>query len=343
MNLSAKSSYDDIYYTSQWGDSRYAQTELQLNSAHDFHMNSWWKLSLAADLQWDGLNSDNYDASRITAFSALASSFTAGRFAADVALEYCIASDLNGMRRAAFSPSVDFRYNILKGLDVVAFGRRAYRVPVFNELYYVGYGNPDLKPEDAWLTDVGVDFYRHLSPEWNIKAKVDGFYNLLTNKITSAPTAEDPNIWLPFNIGKVRSMGMDLVAGASYESGDWILYSDLRYSYQSAVDKTPDSYSYGQQIAYIAKHTVTADIKAAWKGYTLNPRWVWKTGRTDSAGSLADWNSLDIVLAKKITILKSRVIELNLTARNLLNSRYELVSGYPMPGRSITGGVAFCF
>ena len=108
LNLSAKSSYDDIYYTSLWGDSRYEQTELQFNSAHDFHINSWWKLSLAADLQWDGLDSDNYEASRITAFSALASSFTADRFSADIALEYCSAHDLDGMHRSAFSPSVDF-------------------------------------------------------------------------------------------------------------------------------------------------------------------------------------------------------------------------------------------
>ena len=138
-------------------------------------------------------------------------------------------------------------------------------------------------------------------------------------------------------------MGMDAVAGALYESGDWTFSADLRYSYQSAVDKTPDSYSFGQQIAYIAKHTVTADVKVAWKGYTLNPRWVWKAGRTDSAGSLADWNALDVVLSKRFSILTSMSIEVHLAAKNLLNSGYELVSGYPMPGRSVIGGCSLVF
>ena len=68
---------------------------------------------------------------------------------------------------------------------------------MFNELYYVGYGNPELLPEDAWLTDLGIDFYRQISDKWGIKAKADGFYYYLTDKITSAPTEEDPNIWLP--------------------------------------------------------------------------------------------------------------------------------------------------
>ena len=343
LRASAKAGYDDIYYTSSWGDSQYGQTELQLNTSHMFNVNRWWNISFAADVQWDKLTSTNYNAERWTSISALTSSFRFERLSMNIAAEYSGYFDKGQLTRNVVSPSMDFRFRVADGIDMIGFGRRAYRAPMFNELYYVGYGNPELLAEDAWLTDIGLDFYRQVSPEWSVRAKVDGFYNHLTNKITSAPTPEDPNIWLPFNIGKVRSLGMDLVAGASYESGDWSLSSDLRYSYQSAVDKTPDSYSYGQQIAYIAKHTVTADIKAVWKGYTLNPRWVWKTGRTDSAGSLADWNTLDFVLSKRFTAFKSMGIELNLTARNLLNSRYELVSGYPMPGRSIIGGIALIF
>ena len=62
------------------------------------------------------------------------------------------------MARNSFSPSLDIRIAVIDGLDVVAFGRRAYRVPTFNELYYVGYGNPLLKPEDAWMSDLGVEY-----------------------------------------------------------------------------------------------------------------------------------------------------------------------------------------
>ena len=343
LRASAKAGYDDIYYTSSWGDSQYGQTELQLNTSHVFNINRWWNASIAADIQWDKLASTNYAAQRLTAISALTTSFHFHRLSLNIAAEYAGYFDKDQLTRHAISPSMDFRLHLTDGLDLVGFGRRAYRVPVFNELYYVGYGNPELLPEDAWLTDLGMDFYRSLSSTWNIKAKVDGFYNLLTNKITSAPTAEDPNIWLPFNIGKVRSTGFDLVAGADYESGNWLGSMDVRYSYLSAVDKTPDSYSYGQQIPYIAKNTVTADLKAAWKGYTLNPRWIFKTGRTDSIGSLADWNTLDLKIYKRFPFKKSVSLNITLSAKNLLNCRYELVSGYPMPGRSFIGGIEFAF
>ena len=343
LRLSAKAGYDDIYYTSSWGDSQYGQTELQLNSSHVFSINSWWKVSLAADIQWDKLASTNYSASRTTAISAVSTSFNLNRLSLNAAAEYSGYFDRGEGSRHAISPSVDFRMRVIDGLDIVGFARRAYRVPMFNELYYVGYGNPDLKPEDAWLTDVGVDFHRQVSRTWILKAKVDGFYNILSNKITSAPTAEDPNFWLPYNIGKVRSIGLDLVTGADFTYGDWKGEMDLRYSYQSAVDRTPDSYSYGQQIPYIAKHTVTASVKASWKGYELNPRWVLKSGRNDATGNLADWNTLDLTLSKTFRLRGPLSLGINIAAKNLLDCRYELVSGYPMPRRSFIGGVEMKF
>ena len=343
LRLSTKAGYDDIYYTSSWGDSQYGQTELQLNSSHVFSINSWWKVSLAADIQWDKLASTNYSASRTTAISAVSTSFNLNRLSLNAAAEYSGYFDRGEGSRHAISPSVDFRMRVIDGFDIVGFARRAYRVPMFNELYYVGYGNPDLKPEDAWLTDVGVDFHRQVSRTWNLKAKVDGFYNILSNKITSAPTAEDPNIWLPYNIGKVRSIGLDVVIGTEFTYGEWKGEMDLRYSYQSAVDRTPDSYSYGQQIPYIAKHSVTASVKASWKGYELNPRWVLKSGRSDSAGNLADWNTLDLTLSKTFRLRGPLSLGINIAAKNLLDCRYELVSGYPMPGRSVLAGITMTF
>jgi outer membrane receptor protein involved in Fe transport len=232
--------------------------------------------------------------------------------------------------------------HVAEGLEVLAFARRAYRVPVFNELYYVGYGNPDLKSEDAWLTDIGADYNRTIVNGWRIKAKIDGFLNFLTDKITSAPGKEDPNIWMPYNIGKVRSTGFDAVAGFAHE-GEWTYSFDAKYTYQSAVDRTPDSDAYGQQIPYIARHMVVISGNAVWKGWSLNPVWQMKAGRSDGYGSLPDWNTLDVTLSKSIHIRKYGNLSLRLSARNILDCRYETVSGYPMPGRNFMCGIDYRF
>jgi outer membrane receptor protein involved in Fe transport len=262
---------------------------------------------------------------------------------ANVALEYEGAFDMDGLSRNAFSPSADLRFTAFKGLDIVAFGRRAYRIPTFNELYYVGYGNPELRAEDAWLTDIGIDFHRTCPSGWAFVTKADAFLNLLKNKITSAPTKEDPAIWAPYNIGKVRSAGMDLLVGMSYESGFLKASADARYTYQSAVDKTPDSYTFGQQIPYIARHTMIVSASLEWRGWRLDPVWQLRSGRSDGAGELPDYNTLDLNFSKSMNLHRMGQLMFRLSVKNILDSRYETVSGYPMPGRSIIGGIEYKF
>lgn len=343
LRLSAKGSYDDIYYSSAWGDSNYGQTELQLNTEHDFQLTNWCKLSLAADVQWDHLASSIYGASRLSAFSAVASSFRTERLLANVSLEFNGAFDKGALSRYAVSPAADVRFRIFDEFDVLAFGRRAYRIPTFNELYYVGYGNPELRPENAWMTDLGVEYSRDLPDSWKVKAKLNGFFNYLTDKIASAPTAEDPNVWAPYNIGKVLSSGMDVAAGFVWNNDVWNCSFDAKYTLLSAVDKTPDSYSYGQQIPYIAKHTLVLNAVASWKGWALIPVWQLRAGRTDESGILDDWNTLNLTLSTEVRLPKTGPLSFKFSVNNLFDCRYEISSGYPMPGRSFIGGLEYKF
>jgi hypothetical protein len=63
----------------------------------------------------------------------------------------------------------------------------------------------------------------------------------------------------------------------------------------------------------------------------------------DQNNVLANLNTLDLTLSKEIFTNKAYSISINLSAKNLLNCEYELVSGYPMPGRSLLGGMGLIF
>lgn len=375
LNISAKGAYDDLLYFSEWGDSRYRQGEAQINSSHRFSVCSWFDASIAADYQWDGLNSTEYAASRSAVTAAASVTFHPKNFKADIAVEYSGFFDRTqgtdaaatkstdaiagqGRNRNVVSPSIDLRYRAFKGFDITAFGRRAYRTPTFNELYYPGYGNPDLKAEDAWLTDVGLEYHLTFADRWNVSAKADGFCNFLKNKIVSAPTELDPSIWLPYNIGKARMAGADLQAGIIYDSRaagasagstrtggrDGVKTGlSARYNYNDAIDKTPDAYTYGQQIPFISKHTVCLDANASYRGWWADLKWNWRGGRYDSAGKMPDYSTLDLTAGKDIRLPHDLLLGLKFIARNLTDCRYELTSGYPMPGRSFFGEINFKF
>lgn len=341
LQFSAKGSYDDLSYKSSWGDSDYKQTEFQLSTMDKYHLLQWWTISFAVNLQWDGIKGSVYEGSRTSALFAAASAIRTGRFKADLALEHWSAIEEDGGNWESLSPSADLRLTLLPGLDITAFGRRAYRVPTFNELYYPGYGNADLKPEDAWLTDVGLDFGRTFG-RWIIKARADGFYNYLTDKIISAPS-EDPMIWLPYNVGKVKSHGADLYAESIYKAPEWMAGVSARYGYQKALDKTPDSYTFNQQLPYIARNSLVLAAEGEWKGWSLEAVYNLRSGRRDGTGEMPDWRTLDISAGKQFRLQGGMTLGLNIHARNLTDCRYDIIRDYPMPGRSLLAGLEFRF
>ena len=342
LNLSAKSAWDKLYYQSTWGDSDYDFRALQLNSSHTFRITDWWAVSLAADLEHGALKSTGYDAVRTAAQAALATAIRLERFSADLALQYNGTFDKGAKGLNSLSPSLDLRVTLFEGFDLVAFGRRAFRAPTFNELYYPGYGNPDLKPEDAWLTDIGIDWNTAIGEAWSLGLKADFFYNYLQNKIIST-MMEGTWIWQPINIGIVQAKGVDAALTLRYDNGDVAGGFSARYAHQCALDKTPDSATFNQQVPYIAKNTLVLAGDVEFAGWRLDALFNWRGGRYDSYGEMPDWNTLDLSLRKDFNLGNVGVLSLNATVKDLLDCRYELVSGYPMPGRSFLGGFTFKF
>ena len=342
LNASAKLAYDDLSYYSEWGNSSYKTTEYQLNTSHVFHIASWLEISLAADIQHDRLKATDYGAGRTSFISAATSVFRLSRFNADVAVEYSGTFDRGSEAIHAFSPSVDFRYALTDRWDITAFGRRAYRVPTFNELYYPGYGNPDLECEDAWLSSLGTQWRRQIS-NWSLNASADFFFDSIKDKIVSAPSPENPSLWFPYNIGKALMYGADLKTAASYKNGDWTGLFSVAYTLQNTKDKTPDSASYNKQIPYVSKHSAAVAMDASYKGFSLDLLWNLRCGRRDSYSDMPDYNTLDITLGKDFPFGKGRSLGLKFLARNITDARYELSSGYPMPGRSFYGSIEYYF
>ncbi len=356
LNVTAKAAFDNLVYVYSYGKYIYNQSEQQLNTSHIFHINAWWTISAAAGVQRAGLDSacdgtEYYSASRTSLQGAVSSSFDFKRLDINIALLYNgwfdDGSATEGavvLNRNSFSPSMDFRLNVIGGLDIIGFARRACRVPTFNDLYYPGMGSTNLKPEDSWLTDIGVEYTRQFADSYGITAKLDGFHYSLTNKITSMPDPNDPTgwAWLMYNIGKVHDNGLDASVTFNKIKGDFKFSLTAHYSYQSAIDKTPDGANYGKQIPYVARHTATAIANLDYKGWKANLNYNLRSGRNDTSGEMPAWNTLDITFSKDFDI---RIAELTifLKGSNLFNERYEIVRYYPVPGISFYGGLEIGF
>lgn len=346
LNLTGKAAYDGMIYTDSYSESRYGQTDTRINTSHLFAIREWVKLSYALGLNWNILKSNQYTTStsstdsniyRLGGITSAAASFNHKAIRADISVEYACASDFSsqgseGKFRQCLSPSASLSVKATEGLTVSSYGRRAYRIPTFNELYYAGFGNTDLEPEDAWLADIGAEFNMRPSEFWKIGVKADIFCNWLQNKITAAPSPEDPNIWLPYNIDKVRTAGTDICISSDYHAEGWEAEGSARYTFQDS-----------QNSPYTSRHSLVLYGRAGYKGWELKGTWNLREGRTDSSGALPGWNTLDISIHKKLNIKDLFNLTLSLDAKNVTDFRYEISRGYPMPGWALFGSMAISF
>ena len=148
------------------------------------------------------------------------------------------------------------------------------------------------------------------------------------------------------NIGIADITGLDVKADASYAQGDWNACLILRYSLQQALDhSTPGSQTWGNQIPYIPLHSGGADLTAGWRSWTLT----WNTTLTGERWSRSA-NTADYYIApwsvSDLTILKAfprAGLTVSVSCCNIFDYRYQIVQGYPMPGRSVMACLEYRF
>lgn len=329
LSLSAKAASDHLHYNGDSGgyayENDYLQREALLNMEHGFTLSEALRLAFEGNARFDRLTTDAYTtptASRTTLDGKALLSWAPGRFRADLSALWTGIYDKGGVRRSVLSPSVGLAYALPAGFRLVGTVRRAYRVPMFNDLYYAGMGNTDLLPEDAWMSGLGLSWTRR-SGAWQWDAGVDGFYNDLKNKIVSAPTA-DPFVWSMFNLGAAQVKGVDGRASVRRTAGaaQWGLAA--AWTWQG-----------GTAIPYQPRHSgsLTADFAAA--GWRAAASLLHRGARADAYDAPMDpYQVLDLTLAKewnRFTVYAD--------LKNLLDSRYEVVSGYPMPGFHFLAGL----
>ncbi len=310
-------------------------------------VNSWFKVNLAQDLQYDYLDADLrgfvYPV-RLTSWSSLSARFAprlasgAEPFDVSATILYLDVSDTflsfdhrSKARRNVWMPSLVARWKIADGLTVNGFAKRSYRMPTFNDLYYTTVGTKTLDPEDAIQFDLGAEWIAVRSRDRRLSFKADIYRNLLKNKIIAVPTSNQFR-WSMYNIGRVDVLGSDVTADYSFKAGRGEFGAVARYTFQQARDRS----EWNGQIPYIPLHSGSVNLSGSLSGWRTDVT-LFATGErfTTSANlpayRLAPWTTLDAAVSKKIAF-SGNELTLKLCLNNLLDQQYEIVDNYPMPG-----------
>jgi vitamin B12 transporter len=212
-----------------------------------------------------------------------------------------------------------------------------FRAPTFNDLFFPGFSNPGLEPEDSFSWDVGVD-----QTLWQkrLRLSLTYFHNKFTNQIFCCLPLPGPPFATTANIGRSRSAGIELAAEAELLD---TLVAAVNYTYTDSENLLTDRPLPGEP-----RHRW--NIRLTWNPVprlSLFGEVQIVSSQFEPLGEVynSGYTRVDIGgtyrLVNRYAFLKS----LDLTARiqNLLNEQYAEVRGFPALGIQALVGLRASF
>ncbi len=325
--LSNNRFYDDVAESSK----HYVNT-IKYNATADFF--PWYNIKENAGLTLDYtyLNSTN-DGNHYL-FSGVikeTSKITLGKY---FSISIPLAAKFSG-KNFAFVPKVGIS-TTFKYLSVTLNGYRLILFPIMDDLYWQGagfQGNPDLQPEKGWGADLVFNLKNNIIP-----VTLSFFTNYYENKIQ---WAQVNNVWTTANVASAFYFGIDLDFSLKLFQNHLIIKGNGEYLYTALLDKS-NSHTYGKRIMWTPDFTASITI-------SLNFRPILFTLEANYTG-LRYCSNMNISYLKPYTLVNA-ICELKsinhfkpyVRVDNILNTQYESVENYPMPGISLSLGLKMTF
>ena len=346
-------------------DNHYYQQEFYLTATNLFCITPEWSANLATDLQYnrlDATGTDMFNANfvrprRYTALVAAATSVHIDRFTISGSLLYTYTKDVSA-RTMAVAPDKSIATPTILvwwqpfqdvNFEVRAFFKKIFRMPTFNDLYYVQIGNRLLKPEYTTQYNLGFVYNKSFdgAPLSSIGVQVDAYRNQVMDKIIATPTSNQL-VWTMLNLGFVDIKGADVSITPCFSFGELCVDGRISYTFQQALDLTPEKNNppsddsdhtinvYGHQIPYVPRHSGSVVLGLSFRGWDLNYSFIYTGERYMLGGNIPEnyiqpWYTHDMSLTKNFKLAKQRM-RVTGEVNNIFNQQYEVVKWYPMPG-----------
>jgi vitamin B12 transporter len=227
----------------------------------------------------------------------------------------------------AYSPKVGFNFRIIRAWDTrirASYGKN-FRMPTFNDLYDVWLGNPTLHPEHSECYDIGIE----TSLDHSGLHAVQITYFDITTRDRILPNA----FYYPINISRAQSTGIEGRYDLKFPKDEVNAFADVTFN--AASRQSMDSTN-GKQLLYIPKAVCSFGISAQVLGLYLTISEMYTSKRfitEDESASLLEYWLTDFNLSMVIPLNPLR-LNLRTEVSNVFDIDYQVLPGYPMPGRT---------
>lgn len=291
------------------------QNDLSLASGHT--------LTLGADHQRDEVNGSTAYAEDSRDNNGMFAQYLGdvGRHAWQVALR----RDDNQQFGKHDTGNIGYGYALTDWLRATLSYGTAFKAPTFNELYFPGYGNPNLDAETSASLEAGLAG-QHAWGHWAVNA----FRTRIDDLI-----AYDSSIEAPANIDEARIRGVELVLGSQLLGMDW----NANYTLMEPENRAGGGND-GNELARRAKQLFNLDLDRRLGAFSVGASLHAEGQRYDDLANtkeLSGYATLDLRGEYRINPewrLQTRVA-------NLLDADYETAEGYNQPGQAVYFSVRY--
>lgn len=237
-----------------------------------------------------------------------------------VAVNYFSEFDFNAF------PGIDLGYRINDSFRVYANAGYTYRVPTYNDLYYVGrqdIGNENLVPERAISEEIGLKYF-------GIKLNASvAFFNRDSDNLIDYTKENEDDKWQSNNLKRLNSNGIEAQLSSPFKLGQYTQSLSLGYTYLNEDLGTVKS-NFSKYVINSLNQHLTANIKTQFsKNFSQSV--VYKFA--DRANG-ENYSVVDVQLKLMINTL-----ELTLTGNNIFNASYIETGIVPMPKGNVLVGL----
>ena len=204
------------------------------------------------------------------------------------------------------------------GLELIAQLGTAFKAPSFNDLYWPGFGNPNLAPEKSRSMELAARGHVEAG-RWRLSLFESRIRDLI---------GYDMN-YLPANIDAARIRGAELTAGTSWF--DWNL--DAGFTLQQAENRSNDA-NQGLKLARRPRVSGHLDVSRQLGVLLIGARLVAEGERFDDPANSRRVGGFG-VLDLRAEAVVANDWRLQLRVANALDKHYETVAFYNQPGRAV--------
>ncbi|KUJ61790.1 TonB-dependent receptor [Flavobacteriaceae bacterium CRH] len=227
------------------------------------------------------------------------------------------------------------RYQFTDFYRVKLNASKNFRMPTYNDLFWEGSGNPNLKPETSYQAEIGNEFFTK-----NFSLSITAYYNSIKDLLRWVPTAGGGDIWSPENTDKVRAYGAEVLLEwkTKIHNHNFKVNGTYAYTVSESEQLIEEELVY-KQLIYVPYHKLTGSVSYNWKKissyfqYLYNGD-VFTTPFNNPASKVKDYNLGN--LGVDYDFGKKNSYKIGFQVLNVWNENYQPVLNRQMPGRNYT-------